>query len=103
MWGSCTLRSGRRSATSHICTSSFPWSRWIVFARTRNLRLLLWIELANILLAPTLSAIPLGGFIASSGVGLWGFLAPIRSTGVHRCRRRIEWFIAWLIVFLAPA
>src|SRR3954452_22616430 len=44
----------------------------LIFAETHDFGLFLNIQLADILLAPTLSAIPLGGFVASSGVGLWG-------------------------------
>ena len=46
-----------------------------VFARTRNFDLLLRIQLIAILLAPTLSMIPLGGFLGSGSVGLWGVMA----------------------------
>ena len=100
MWGSLYLALG--SPVGYVPYLYFGVSvvALIVFARTRNVRLLLWIELANILLAPTLSAIPLGGFIASSGVGLWGFLAPIGALVFIGAAGGIEWFIAWLIVFL---
>ena len=100
MWGSLYLALG--SPVGYVPYLYFGVSvvALIVFARTRNVRLLLWIELANILLAPTLSAIPLGGFIASSGVGLWGFLAPIGALVFIGATGGIEWFIAWLVVFL---
>ena len=39
--------------------------------------MLLRIQRWNILLAPTLSMIPLGGFLASGAVGIWGILAPM--------------------------
>ena len=48
-----------------------------VFARTRDFSLLLRVGQVDILLAPTLSMIPLGGFVGSGGVGLWGILAPL--------------------------
>ena len=48
-----------------------------VFSRTRDFALLLRVNLMDILFAPTLSMIPLGGFLASGGVGLWGILAPL--------------------------
>ena len=45
-----------------------------VFSRTRDFALLLRVNLMDILFAPTLSMIPLGGFLESGGVGLWGIL-----------------------------
>src|SRR5690349_18552715 len=46
------------------------------FARTRDLGFLLRVNQLDIVLAPTLSMIPLGGFIGAGGVGIWGILAP---------------------------
>ena len=48
-----------------------------VFSRTRDFPWLLRVGQVDILLAPTLSMIPLGGFLDSGGVGLWGILAPL--------------------------
>jgi hypothetical protein len=48
-----------------------------VFSRTRDFPWLLRVSQVSILLAPTLSMIPLGGFLAAGGVGLWGILAPL--------------------------
>src|SRR5580765_8806687 len=48
-----------------------------VFARTRDFPRFLRIAQVDILLAPTLSMIPLGGFLDAGGVGLWGILAPL--------------------------
>src|SRR6185437_7872326 len=42
-----------------------------VFSRTRDFPMLLRVGQVDILLAPTLSMIPTGGFTASGGVGLW--------------------------------
>src|SRR5438105_10688257 len=47
----------------------------ITFARTRNFAFLLRVSLVDILLAPTLSRVPLGGCLPSAGVGLWGSIA----------------------------
>ncbi len=71
-----------------------------VFARTRNFDLLLNIQLLAILLAPTLSMIPIGGFLATGGVGLWGILAPLGALVFRGVGSGIRWFIAWLVVFL---
>ena len=60
-----------------------------VFARTRDVDWLLRVELLDILLAPTVSMVFVGGFVASGAVGLWGILAPLGAlTLLRRCRRR---------------
>ena len=56
--------------------------------------------LLDILLAPTLSMIPVGGFLASGGVGLWGILAPLGALVFADARSGVRWFIAFLAVFL---
>ena len=72
----------------------------VVFARTRNFALLLGVNLVDILLAPTLSMIPLGGFLASGGVGLWGILAPVGALVFIGPRAGLRWYIAYLAVFI---
>jgi adenylate cyclase len=72
-----------------------------VFARTRDFALFLHVELLDILLAPNLSMIPLGGFITSTGVGIWGILAPMGALVFGGVRSGIRWYVAFLAVFLA--
>jgi guanylate cyclase len=72
----------------------------IVFSRTRDFPLLLRVEQIDILLAPTLSMIPLGGFLASGGVGLWGILAPLAALVFDDVRSAIRWYAAYVVVFL---
>jgi adenylate cyclase len=71
-----------------------------IFARTRNVALLLRIGQVDILLAPTLSMIPLGGFLGAGGVGLWGILAPMAALVFGNVRTAIRWWVAWLVVFI---
>jgi adenylate cyclase len=71
-----------------------------LFARTRDFAWFLRIELLAILFAPTLSMIPLGGFVTSTGVGLWGFLAPMGALVFGGVRSGIRWYVAFVIVFL---
>jgi guanylate cyclase len=73
----------------------------VVFARTRDLQTFLRIELLAILLAPTISQIPVGGFADSGGVGLWGILAPMGALVFNGVRSGVRWFAAFLFVFLA--
>src|SRR4051812_45282787 len=71
-----------------------------VFARTRNFEQLLRVNLVDILFAPTLSMIPLGGFLAAGGVGLWGILAPLGALVFTDVRTAIRWYAAYVVVFL---
>ena len=71
-----------------------------VFSRTRDFPWLLRVGQVDILLAPTLSMIPLGGFLASGGVGLWGILAPLGALVFSEVRSAVRWYAAYLVVFL---
>jgi len=71
-----------------------------VFSRTRNFTSLLRVGQVDILFAPTVSMIPLGGFLAAGGVGLWGILAPLAALVFSDVRSAIRWFAAWVVVFL---
>ena len=73
----------------------------LVFARTRDVDAFLRVQLADILLAPTLSMAPLGGFLGAGGVGLWGILAPLGALVFGGVRDGVRWFAAFVVVFLA--
>jgi guanylate cyclase len=73
----------------------------VLFARTRNFELLLNIQLLDILLSPTLSMVPIGGFLATGGVGFWGILAPLGALVFRGVGSGIRWFALWVAVFLA--
>jgi guanylate cyclase len=72
-----------------------------LFARTRNFRLLLTIQLLDILLSPTLSMVPIGGFLHTGGVGFWGILAPLGALVFGGVASGVRWFVAWVVAFLA--
>src|ERR671930_1840644 len=72
----------------------------VVFSRTRDFGSLLRVGQVAILLAPTLSMIPLGGFLDAGGVGLWGILAPLGALVFSDVRSAGRWFAAWAVVFL---
>jgi adenylate cyclase len=72
----------------------------VVFSRTRNFGQVLVVGQVAILLAPTLSMIPLGGFLGSGGVGLWGILAPLGALVFSDVRTAARWYVAYLVVFL---
>ncbi|HET8785199.1 MAG TPA: adenylate/guanylate cyclase domain-containing protein [Candidatus Limnocylindrales bacterium] len=72
-----------------------------VFSRTRDTDWLLRVEMVDILLAPTISMVFVGGFVASGAVGLWGILAPLGALVFQGARAGVRWFIAFVVVFLA--
>src|SRR5436309_9807960 len=65
-----------------------------VFSRTRDFPWLLRVAQIDILLAPTLSMIPLGGFLDAGGVGLWGILAPLGALVFNNVRTAARWYVA---------
>src|SRR5215207_5299456 len=72
----------------------------VVFSRTRDAAQLLRVNLLDILLAPTLSMIPLGGFLDSGAVGLWGILAPLGALVFSDVRAAVRWYVAYVVMFL---
>ena len=72
----------------------------VVFSRTGKFGTFLLAGQLAILFAPTLSMIPLGGFLAAGGVGLWGILAPLGALVFSDVRNAVRWYVAWVVVFL---
>ena len=56
-----------------------------------------------ILLGPIWVHVALGGFVASSGVILWAFLAPLIAILFHGARQSLFWFLGLLVVILGLA
>ena len=100
LWGSLYLAFGAPSGLLAFVYFAVSLGAIAVFTRTRDFALLLRIELIDILLAPNLSMIPLGGFITSTGVGVWGILAPMGALVFGGMRAGIRWYVAFLAVFL---
>jgi adenylate cyclase len=100
LWGGLYLALGAPSGLLAFVYFAISLGAIAVFIRTRDFALLLRIELLDILLAPNLSMIPLGGFTTSTGVGLWGILAPMGALVFGGVRSGIRWYIAFLAVFL---
>ena len=71
-----------------------------LFARTRNTGVFLRIQLLDILISPTISMIPLGGFLGSGAVGLWGLLAPLGALVFGGVRSGVRWYVAFVALFL---
>jgi guanylate cyclase len=100
LWGGLYLALGAPSGLLAFVYFAVSIGAIAVFTRTRDFALLLRIELLDILLAPNLSMIPLGGFVTSTGVGVWGILAPMGALVFGGVRAGIHWYIAFLAVFL---
>jgi guanylate cyclase len=101
VWGTLYLALGAHAGYLAYLYFGVVLGANLIFARTRDLAFLLRIQLVAILFAPTSSMIPLGGFLASGGVGLWGVLAPLGALVFDDVRAGVRWFIAFLVVFLA--
>jgi adenylate cyclase len=100
VWGSLYLAFGTQAGYVAYAYFAILLGAILVFARTRDLAFLLRVALLDILFAPTLSMIPVGGFLASGGVGLWGILAPLGALVFGDARTGVRWFVAFLVVFL---
>ena len=100
VWGTLYLAFGTPTGVVAYLYAAISVVAIAIFARTRDATTFLRIELADILLAPTLSMIFVGGFLASGGVGLWGILAPLGALVFEGVRSGVRWFVAFLVVFL---
>jgi guanylate cyclase len=67
-----------------------------VFARTHSYTFLRDSELAMILVTPAMLQVALGGLVASSGVILWSFLAPLGAAVFDTPRRAWRWFAGFV-------
>lgn len=101
LWGGLYLALGAPSGLLAFAYFAISLGAIAVFARTHDFALLLRIELLAILFAPNVSMIPLGGFITSTGVGVWGILAPMGALVFGGVRAGIRWYVGFLAVFLA--
>jgi adenylate cyclase len=100
-WGAIYLGFGQPAGVLPVIYVSVSVGSLLVFARTGGFRFLLFVQLLDILLAPTLGQMLTGGFLPSGVVGLWGILAPLGALVFLDVRSAIGWFAAYLIVFLA--
>jgi adenylate cyclase len=100
LWGALYLAFGSPVGVVPLVYFGVLLGAIAVFSRTRDFPWLLRVGQIDILLAPTLSMIPLGGFLDSGGVGLWGILAPLGALVFSDVRSAIRWYVAYLVVFL---
>jgi adenylate cyclase len=101
LWAGLYLAFGAWSGSVALLYAVISMGSIVLFSRTRNYRQFLSIQLWDILLAPTLSMIALGGFLPGGSPGIWGILAPLGALVFDGVRAGVRWFIAFVTVFLA--
>jgi guanylate cyclase len=100
LWGALYLAFGSPVGVVPLVYLAILIAAVVLFARTHDFGQFLRIGQVDILLAPTLSMIPLGGFLGAGGVGIWGILAPLGALVFSGVRDAARWFVAWALVFL---
>jgi adenylate cyclase len=100
IWATLYLAFGAWTGYVAVLYAVISVASIVVFARTRNFALLLNIQLLDICLSPTLSMIPIGGFLPTGGVGFWGILAPLGALVFGGAGAGARWFVLWLVAFL---
>ena len=100
LWGALYLAFGSPVGVVPLVYFAVLLGGIAVFSRTRDFRRLLRLNQVDILFAPTLSMIPLGGFLLAGGVGLWGILAPLGALVFSEVRSAVRWYAAFVVVFL---
>jgi len=100
LWGALYLAFGSPVGVVPLVYFGILLGAIAVFSRTRDFPWLLRVGQVDILLAPTLSMIPLGGFLDSGGVGLWGILAPLGALVFGDVGSATRWYVAYVVVFL---
>src|SRR3954452_1810154 len=99
LWGTLYLAFGSPVGVVPLVYFVILLGSIAVFSRTRDFPWLLRVGQVDILLAPTLSMIPLGGFVAAGGVGLWGILAPLGALVFSDVRAATRWYAAFVVIF----
>jgi guanylate cyclase len=99
-WGALYLAFGSPVGVVPLVYFGVLLGAIVVFSRTGDFAALLRVGQVDILLAPTLSMVPLGGFLSSGGVGLWGILAPLAALVFSDVGSARRWYVAYLVVFL---
>jgi adenylate cyclase len=91
------------SATVPFTYQLISVSTLVVYLLTRNFDLFRIMQLSLYLFFPFVLQWTLGNFISSSGVVLWGLLAPVGAILVYSARDSIPWFIAYILLIAVSA
>jgi guanylate cyclase len=100
VWGAVYLAFGSPVGIVPYIYLAVSIGSLVLFARIRNFRLLLIMQLLDILLTTAAGQMLVGGFLPSGAVGLWGILAPLGALVFLEVRHAIRWFGAFVLVFL---
>jgi adenylate cyclase len=101
LWGILYLALGSAVGIAPLVYFAISIASLLVFARIKSFRLLLVVQLLDILVAPTAGGQMLvGGFLPSGAVGLWGILAPLGALVFLEVRQAVHWFATFVFVFL---
>jgi adenylate cyclase len=100
IWGSLYLGFGSSVGFIPFIYFAVSLGSLAIFARTRNLRLLLITQLLDVMLTTTIGQMMIGGFLPSGGVALWGILAPLGALVFLEVPQAIRWFVAFVVVFV---
>lgn len=100
VWGSLYLGFGSPAGILPFVYFAVSIGSLVLFARTGSFRLLLVIQLVDVLLTTTTGQMLVGGFLPSGGVAMWGILAPLGALMFLDVRGAIGWFGAFVLVFL---
>ena len=101
VWGILYLALGSAVGIAPLVYCAISVASLVVFAQTKSFRFLLFVQLVDILIAPTAGGQMLvGGFLPSGAVGLWGILAPLGALVFLEVRQAVRWFAAFLAVFV---
>src|SRR5437764_11257741 len=96
VWGSLYLAFGSPVGILPFVYFAVSVGSLVVFGRTRNFRLLLLVQLLDVLLMTAAGMMLVGGFLPSGGVGLWGILSPPGALVFLEVRQAVRWFGAFL-------
>lgn len=91
------------SATVPFAYQLVSLSTLVLYLATRNFDLFRILQLSLYLFFPFFLQWSLGNFITSSGVVLWGLLAPVGAILVYSARDSIPWFVAYIALIAVSA
>lgn len=73
----------------------------VLLTVTRRYDVFRFTQLVLMLALPFALMVVLGGFVPSSGVGLWAFVAPLCALAFASPREALRWFAAYLVLVVA--
>ena len=73
----------------------------VMFTVTRRYDIFRFTQIVLMLVLPFALMVALGGFIPSSVVALWAFVAPLCALGFASPREALRWFVAYLALVVA--